>query len=100
MKENLCSREIRAKKDEFIYGKASTSSEGSSTASKSTSSVSLSDPSCTIPSLPRVEVIRRLRERSRPILLFGETEEESCARLRRIEYEEPDKIEGIRNDFK
>ena len=53
-----------------------------------------------MPSLPRVEVVRRLRERLEPILLFGETEKESEKRLRSIEVNEPDKIEGIRNDFK
>lgn len=52
------------------------------------------------PDLPRVEVIRRLRERNQPVLLFGETEEESCRRLRQTELDEPDVIEGIRNDFK
>ena len=53
-----------------------------------------------IPSLPRVEVIRRLRERFEPITLFGETESDSCQRLRSIEVNEPDHIEGIKNDFK
>ena len=52
------------------------------------------------PMLPRVEVIRRLRDRFEPVSLFGETEEESCRRLRKLEVEEPDKMEGIRNDFK
>jgi len=50
--------------------------------------------------MPRVEVVRRLRERHEPILLFGESEEEASKRLRKLELEEPDKIEGIRNDFK
>ena len=45
-------------------------------------------------------MIRRLRERLEPILLFGETESDSETRLRSIEVNEPDKIEGIRNDFK
>ena len=53
-----------------------------------------------MPSLPRVEVVRRLRERLEPILLFGETEKDSEKRLRSIEVNEPDRIEGIRNDFK
>merc|ERR1719322_478568 len=53
-----------------------------------------------LPTLPRDEVIRRLRERLEPILLFGETENDAQVRLRSIEVNEPDKIEGIRNDFK
>ena len=52
------------------------------------------------PLLPRVEVMRRLRERLEPILLFGEDEDEACKRLRNLEMNEPEKVEGIRNDFK
>ncbi len=33
-------------------------------------------------------------------MLFGETEDESCRRLRQMELDEPEKVEGIRNDFK
>ena len=53
-----------------------------------------------IPTLPRVEVIRRLRDRLEPILLFGESEVVAEKRLRALEINEPDKIEGIKNDFK
>ena len=53
-----------------------------------------------LPNLPRDEVIRRLRERLEPILLYGESENDAQIRLRSIEVNEPDKIEGIRNDFK
>ncbi len=53
-----------------------------------------------VPVLPRVEVVRRLRDRLEPILVFGETEEESCRRLRQLELDEPEKVEGIRNDFR
>ncbi|RWS17320.1 U5 snRNP-associated RNA splicing factor-like protein [Dinothrombium tinctorium] len=49
--------------------------------------------------LPRKEVIRRLRERGEPILLFGETESESFARLRHLEIAEPEFNRGFRNDF-
>ncbi|KAH9384305.1 hypothetical protein HPB48_026298 [Haemaphysalis longicornis] len=49
--------------------------------------------------LPRKEVIRRLRERSEPILLFGETETEAFHRLRRLEILEPEVDRGLRNDF-
>lgn len=38
-----------------------------------------------VPILPRIEVVRRLRERLQPIILFGETEIEACQRLRIIE---------------
>lgn len=41
-------------------------------------------------SLPRTEVIKRLRERGHPILLYGENEFQSFKRLRRIEIQEPE----------
>ncbi|XP_072950044.1 uncharacterized protein Prp18 [Epargyreus clarus] len=50
-------------------------------------------------SLPRAEVIKRLRERSHPITLFGESETQSFKRLRRIEIQEPEANRGFRNDF-
>ncbi|KAL0832170.1 hypothetical protein ABMA28_001627 [Loxostege sticticalis] len=50
-------------------------------------------------SLPRTEVIKRLRERGHPILLFGESEGQSFRRLRRIEIQEPEANRGLRNDF-
>ena len=40
--------------------------------------------------LPRKEVIRRLRERGEPILLFGETEIQAFKRLRKCEISEPE----------
>lgn len=49
--------------------------------------------------LPRPEVIRRLRERCEPILLFGETEHEAFRRLRQCEITEPEINRGFRNDF-
>ncbi|KAL3982938.1 Prp18 domain family protein [Acanthocheilonema viteae] len=49
--------------------------------------------------LPRTDVIRRLRSRSQPITLFGETEQESRSRLRKLEIEQPDMKEGWKNDF-
>ncbi|XP_076629796.1 pre-mRNA processing factor 18 [Colletes latitarsis] len=49
--------------------------------------------------LPRHEVIRRLRERSEPILLFGESEIEAFKRLRKCEILEPEVNKGFRNDF-
>lgn len=49
--------------------------------------------------LSRTEVMRRLRERLQPILLFGETEREAFTRLRRLEILEPEITRGLRNDF-
>ena len=37
-----------------------------------------------------LQVIRRLRERNEPILLFGETEHEAFERLKKLEASEPD----------
>ncbi|XP_045535483.1 pre-mRNA-splicing factor 18 [Papilio machaon] len=49
--------------------------------------------------LPRTEVVKRLRERGHPITLFGENEVQSFRRLRRIEIQEPEANRGLRNDF-
>ena len=49
--------------------------------------------------LPRKEVIRRLRERGQPIMLFGESEYDAYKRLRALEVSEPEIIHGQRNDF-
>lgn len=49
--------------------------------------------------LSRKEVIRRLRERGEPILLYGETELESFHRLRKCEILEPEVNKGFRNDL-
>ncbi|EDW39121.1 GL13914 [Drosophila persimilis] len=49
--------------------------------------------------LPRTEVIRRLRERGEPILIFGETEPEAFDRLRQCEISQPEANRGFRNDF-
>uniref|UniRef100_A0A182J483 Pre-mRNA-splicing factor 18 n=1 Tax=Anopheles atroparvus TaxID=41427 RepID=A0A182J483_ANOAO len=49
--------------------------------------------------LPRPEVIRKLRERGEPILLFGETEKESSYRLHQLEISAPEINRGFRNDF-
>ena len=50
-------------------------------------------------SIPRSEVIRRLRERSEPVLLFGETEGESMERLKQLEMRSPEGLSGLQNDF-
>lgn len=41
-------------------------------------------------SLPRSEIVKRLRERGHPVFLFGENELQSFRRLRRIEIQEPE----------
>ena len=49
-------------------------------------------------SIPRSEVIKKLRIRGLPIRLFAETDEEALRRLR-IELEKPDFNVGLKNDF-
>lgn len=49
--------------------------------------------------MPRLDVIRRLRSRAQPILLFGETELHALQRLRKLEMEQPELEEGWKNDF-
>lgn len=50
-------------------------------------------------SLPKHEMIRRLRERGEPIRLFGETDADVRKRLNLIETSEPKEL-GMRNDFR
>ncbi|MFH4974581.1 hypothetical protein AB6A40_001290 [Gnathostoma spinigerum] len=47
----------------------------------------------------RADVIKALRSRGEPILLFGETEHDALLRLRKLEIEQPDLKEGWKNDF-
>ncbi|XP_014218715.1 pre-mRNA-splicing factor 18 [Copidosoma floridanum] len=49
--------------------------------------------------LPRAEVVRKLRERGEPILLFAETETDAFKRLRKSEILAPEINKGLRNDF-
>jgi len=42
------------------------------------------------PTLPRKEVVRKLRDRGEPILLYGESELEAFKRLRKLEILEPE----------
>lgn len=48
----------------------------------------------------RGEVIRRLRDRFEPILMFGESVEESIERLKKLEEENSEKLVGLKNNFK
>ena len=50
-------------------------------------------------SLPKHEIIRRLRDRGEPIRLFGETDADVRKRLNLIETSEPKEL-GMRNDFR
>ncbi|XP_051952807.1 pre-mRNA-splicing factor 18-like [Xyrauchen texanus] len=50
--------------------------------------------------LSRQEVIRRLRERGEPILLFGESDYDAFQRNRMIEFLAPEVNKGLRNDLK
>ncbi|XP_033332376.1 pre-mRNA processing factor 18 isoform X2 [Megalopta genalis] len=59
----------------------------------------LTDGSSEYLTLPRHEVIRRLRERGEPIMIFGESEIEAFKRLRKCEILEPEVNKGFRNDF-
>lgn len=49
--------------------------------------------------VPRVDVIRRLRARGAPILLFAETLRDAQTRLRKMEIEQPELKEGWKNEF-
>lgn len=48
---------------------------------------------------PRKEVVRRLRERNEPILMFGESEHDAFLRLKHLELINPDQTKGQVNDF-
>ena len=48
---------------------------------------------------PRIEVVRRLRERLEPILLFGETEQQFLKRLRAIEVQDFGDYNNYENDY-
>ena len=52
--------------------------------------------------MPREVVVKKLRERNEPIILFGETEAESFFRLRKLELgcQESYKIKGWTNEIK
>ena len=57
-----------------------------------------------IPTLPKSEIVKRLRDRGQPILLFGETLINACERLKQVEMDAPDAVgiqaSGSTNDFK
>lgn len=73
--------------------------DDSNSCSSDTASSQASTTNCQEKILPRKEVIRRLRERGQPIMLFGESEYDAYKRLRALEVSEPEIIHGQRNDF-
>ena len=77
---------------------ASTSATSSTTPAAAEAAATASKPEAEV-MMKRKEVIKRLRERSQPILLFGESEAESFKRLRQLEIQEPEVNRGLRNDF-
>jgi len=50
----------------------------------------LEEDGVTVAVLPRKEVIRRLRDRNEPIILYGESDIEAFRRLRKLEISEPE----------
>lgn len=57
------------------------------------------DRTADLANLPRSEVVRKLRERGEPVLLYGESEIDSTYRLRQLEISAPEVNRGFRNDF-
>lgn len=92
--------ELLAKQEEeYLKKYASEQSNSASSDSPTQTSSQKADEASDHATLSRKEVVRRLRERGEPILLFGETELESFHRLRKCEILEPEVNKGFRNDF-
>jgi pre-mRNA-splicing factor 18 len=102
--EKKCFRrgDLEAKHEEAYWKNYYAKSDDNST--KATSSTDDTNEK-TIPSNekfqlpPRIDVIKKLRERNQPIRLFGEVDLDSYRRLRLLETTEPE-LKGQRNDFK
>lgn len=89
-------------KEEYIQkhlSKVIQPSQASTSESKDEAVPSSSDPHADLMKLTRSEVIRKLRERGEPVMLFGETEMDACCRLRQLEISAPEVNRGFRNDF-
>ena len=80
--EKTSSEERKKKKNEKLIGPES---EGQLMSSSSNN--------------PRIEVVRRLRERLEPIILFGETEQQALKRLRAIEVQDFGDYDNYENDY-
>ncbi|CAK1544109.1 unnamed protein product [Leptosia nina] len=91
---------LAKEEEEYLkkYGPQKNSIDGDKTEKSESENKHYSDQSENA-TLPRNEVIKRLRERGHPIILYGETELQSFKRLRRIEILEPEANKGFRNDF-
>ncbi|KAK9504846.1 hypothetical protein O3M35_009024 [Rhynocoris fuscipes] len=92
---------VKIEKEEYFekYGNNENKNSSTDETPSTNGNASLEDDVIDHASLPRKEVIKRLRERGEPILLFGETELESFKRLRKCEILEPELNKGLRNDF-
>lgn len=91
--------ELINKWDEEYKRKESERDKDADSAQKSNSEKSKESSSNDTYVLPRKEVIKRLRERSEPIILFGESELDAFQRLKKLEILEPEINRGFRNDF-
>jgi pre-mRNA-splicing factor 18 len=93
---------IEKEKEEYIQkhlSKVVQPSLASTSVSKDEAVPSSKDPHADLMKLPRSEVIRKLRERGEPVMLFGESEFDACGRLRQLEISAPEVNRGFRNDF-
>ncbi|XP_073992755.1 pre-mRNA processing factor 18 [Rhodnius prolixus] len=90
---------VKLEKEEYYKKYGCRETKVSSDEKNENGNISLEDDVIDHASLSRKEVIKRLRERGEPILLFGETELEAFKRLRKCEILEPELNKGFRNDF-
>ncbi|GAB0095105.1 Pre-mRNA-splicing factor 18 [Sergentomyia squamirostris] len=91
--------DLIAREQEEYFQKYGQREEQAETKSSGTSVASTAEQTDEHSIIPRPDVIRRLRERCEPILLFGETELGAFRRLRQCEITEPEINRGFRNDF-
>lgn len=89
----------KKEEEEYLKKYGSECDEMQCDVGKPTTGGNAADDSSDHATLPRRDVIRRLRERGEPIMLFGETELDAFRRLRRSEILEPEVNKGLRNDF-
>lgn len=89
----LTAKELESYKSKFIV------SEDPAYSSKETSQGDKGETDIKHNILPRQEVISKLRDRSEPILLYGESETDAFKRLRKCELLEPESNRGFRNDL-
>lgn len=90
---------LEKERDEYVLKyvvKDVQQNQASTSAAPTTSS---RDTAAELMNLSRSEVIRKLRERGEPIMLFGESEPDACSRLRQLEISAPEINRGFRNDF-